>query len=184
MLDYAPIIMIDWNLVVILAAIGVAAFYLRNYVRKKAENLAQKEDLQDLTKIVEGVRSQFERVNLVHRVQFEAEFRACQDLWRVTHETFREFIRLFPLSAGAPGEGQRTKFVDAQLAFTNTLEECKPFVSLVVWKAFYDFEDLMIPWKDADIPLVERNKYREEARLSFERCATEIRKRFSELIVV
>ena len=174
----------DWKLFVILAAIGFAVWYLRNYVGEKAKNLAQKEDLQDLTKIVEGVRSQFERVNLVHRVQFEAEFRACQDLWRVTHDTFREFIRLFPMSGAVPETGQRTKFVKARLAFTNTLEECKPFVSLVVWKAFYDFEDLMLPWNDAEILLAERNKYREEARLSFERCAAEVRKRFSELVVV
>jgi hypothetical protein len=174
----------DWELLVILAAIGLSVLYFRTYIAKKAENLAQKEDLRHLTHIVEHVRAQFERANVVHRVQFEAEFRASQDLWHVTHNMFREFVRLFPLSAGAPAEGQRKKFIDAQLAFANTLEECKPFVSLVVWKAFYDFEDLMIPWKDAEIPLVDRNKYREEARLGFERCAAEIRKRFSELLVM
>ena len=77
-----PVLMSDWKLFVIVAAIGVGVFYLRNYVRKKAENLARKEDLKDLTDIVERVRAQFERANLVHRVQFEAEFRVCQDLWR------------------------------------------------------------------------------------------------------
>ena len=94
---------------------------------------------------------------LVHRVQFEAEFRASQDVWRVAHETFREFVRLFPLSVGVPEEGQRAKFVDAQLALANTLEGCRPFVSPVVYKACYDFEDLMIPWKDDEIPFVERS---------------------------
>jgi hypothetical protein len=86
--------------------------------------------------------------------------------------------------SGVPEEGQRAKFVDAQLALANTLEGCRPFVSPVVYKAFYDFEDLMISWKDDEIPFVERRQYREEAWLSFERCAAEIRKRFSELLVV
>jgi hypothetical protein len=72
----------DWKLLVILVTIGLSVLYLRKYIGAKAENLAQKEDLRALTDIVEGVRAQFERANLVHRVQFEAEFRACQDVWR------------------------------------------------------------------------------------------------------
>ena len=170
----------DWVLLAIPAAIGLAVVYLR----EKLKNLAQKEDLQDLTKIVEGVRSQFERVNLVHRVQFEAEFRVCQDVWRIAHDTHREFVRLFPIAVGPPEEGQREKFVNAQLAFTNALEGCKPFVNPEVSKAFYNFDGLMIQWKDAEIPMVERSEHRTEARLSLERCAAEIRKRFSELLVV
>jgi len=86
------IFMSDWKLFVIVAAIGLGVFYLRHYVGAKAKNLAEKEDLKDLTRIVERVRSQFERANLVHRVQFEAEFRVCQDLWRDAHSTFREFV--------------------------------------------------------------------------------------------
>jgi hypothetical protein len=165
-------------------AIGLSVFYFQKYIGKKAENLAKKENLRHLTDIVERVRAQFERANLVHRVQFEAEFRSCQDVWRVAHDTHREFVRLFPLAVGVPEEGQRAKFVDAQLALANTVEQCRPFVSPVVYKAFYDFEGIMIPWKDDEIPFVERNKYRKEARLSLERCAAEISKRFSELIVV
>jgi nitrogen regulatory protein PII-like uncharacterized protein len=92
----------DWKLYVILATIGLAVFYLRHYVGAKAKNLAQKEDLKDLTNIVERVRSQFERANLVHRVHFEAEFRACQDIWRGAHSTHREFVRLFPMSGAVP----------------------------------------------------------------------------------
>jgi len=87
----------DWKLLVILAAIALSWFFLRRYIGAKAENLAQKEDLRDLTDIVERVRTQFERANLVHKVQFEAEFKACQDVWREANNTHREFVRLFPL---------------------------------------------------------------------------------------
>jgi len=57
-------------------------------------------------------------------------------------------------------------------------------VSDIVWKAFYEFEDLMIVWKDADLPLVSRNTCRGEALKGLERCAEEIRKRFSKLLVM
>ena len=174
----------DWKLYVILAAIGLAVFYLRNYVREKAKNLAQKEDLQDLTKIVEGVRSQFERVNLVQRVQFEAEFRACQDLWRAANDAHKEFIRFFPTSGPDPEADQATKFLNAQLAFADMLEGCKPFVKDAVWQAFFEFENSIIMWKFGGMPKESRKESRDTARLSLERCVAETRKRFSELLVV
>ena len=175
----------DWRLVVILAAIGFSVWYLRNYIGAKARNLAQKEDLEDLTNIVERVRTQFERVNLVHRVQFEAEFRACQDVWREANNTHQEFVRLFPLLFAKPTPLERGKFISAQLAFSEVLEAGKPFMNQTVWKAFFEFENSMIVWKDVEmIPKESTKEAREEARLSLERCAEEIRKRFSELLVV
>jgi nitrogen regulatory protein PII-like uncharacterized protein len=175
----------DWKLVVILAAIGFSVWYLRNYIGAKAKNLAQKEDLEDLTNIVERVRTQFERANLVHRVQFEAEFRTCQDVWREANNTHQEFVRLFPLLFAKPTPLQRGKFISAQLAFSEALEAGKPFMNQTVWKAFFEFENSMIVWKDVEMIQKEStNESREGARLGLERCAEEIRKRFSELLVM
>jgi hypothetical protein len=174
----------DWKLLVILAAIGLSWFFLRKYIGANAENLAQKEDLRALIDIVEGVRAQFERANLVHRVQFEAEFRACQDVWREANNTHREFIRLYPIAFGKPTPFQRGEFINAQQAFADALEAGKPFMNQTVWKAFFEFENSIIVWKDVEmIPKESINESREEARLGLERCAEEIRKRFSELLV-
>ena len=171
--------------VFLLLAIGCFLIYLRTYVGKKAENLAEKEDLGALTDIVEGVRTQFERANLVHRVQFEAEFRACQDVWREANNTHREFVRLFPIAFGKPTPLQRGNFISAQLAFADALEAGKPFMNQTVWQAFFEFENSMLVWKDVEtIPKESTKESREEARLGLERCAEEIRKRFSELLVV
>src|SRR6266481_2539680 len=173
----------DWQLLVILAAIGLSWWYLRNYIGAKAKNLAQKEDLEGLTNIVERVRTQFERANLVHRVQFEAEFRTCQDVWREANNTHQEFVRLFPLLFAKPTPLQRGKFISAQLAFSEALEAGKPFMNQTVWKAFFEFENSMIVWKDVEmVPKESTKESREEARRGLDRCAEEIRKRFSELL--
>jgi len=174
----------DWKLLVILVTIGLSVLYLRKYIGAKAENLAQKEDLRVLTDTVEGVRAQFERANLVHRVQFEAEFRACQDVWREAINTHREFVRLFPVAFGKPTAFQRGEFISAQQAFAEALEAGKPFMNQTVWKAFFEFENSMIVWKDVEMIKESTKESREEARLNLERCAEEIRKRFSELLVV
>jgi len=175
----------DWTFLIILAAIGFSVFYLRKYMGAKAQNLAHKEDLRELTDIVERVRTQFDRANLVHRVQFEAEFRACQDVWHAANNTHREFVRLFPLVFGKPTPLQRGQFTNAQQAFSDALDAGKPFMNETVWKAFSEFENSMIVWKDVEtIPKESTKEAREEARLGLERCAEEIKKRFSELLVV
>jgi hypothetical protein len=174
----------DWMFLVILAAIAFSVFYLRKYIGAKAENLAHKEDLRELTDIVERVRTQFDRANLVHRVQFEAEFRACQDVWREANNTHREFVRLFPLAMGKPTPWQRGQFTSAQQAFADALDAGKPFMNQTVWKAFSEFENSMIVWKDVEtIPKESTKEAREETRLALERCAEEITKRFSKLLV-
>ena len=175
----------DWTFLVILAAIGFSVFHLRKYIDAKAQNLAHKEDLRELTDIVERVRRQFDRTNLVHRVQFEAEFRACQDVWHAANNTHREFVRLFPLVFGKPPPLQRGQFTNAQQAFSDALDAGKPFMDQTVWKAFSEFENSVIVWKDVEtIPKESTKECREEARLALERCAEEIKKRFSELLVV
>jgi hypothetical protein len=176
--------MSDWKLFVIVAAIGLGVFYLRNYVRVKAQNLAQKEDLKDLTNIVERVRTQFERANLVHKVQFEAEFRACQDLWRDAQNAHKKFVRLFPTWGAGPEADQRTKFVNAQLAFADTLDGSRAFVNDAIWEAFLEFENSIIFWKHDEMPKENVKESRDAARLSLDHCAAEIKKRFSQLLVV
>src|SRR5438046_2712739 len=111
-------------------------------------------------------------------------FESCQDVWREANNTHREFVRLFSLVFGKPTPLQRGTFISAQLAFADALEAGKPFMNQAVWKAFFEFENLMIVWKDVEIPKESTKESREEARLGLERCAEEIRKRFSELLVV
>jgi hypothetical protein len=74
-----------------LVTIGLV-WFLRTYVGKKGENLATKEDIEEITRKVEGVRAQFASENellkselnklvIVHKVQFEKEFTILSDIW-------------------------------------------------------------------------------------------------------
>jgi len=83
-----------------------------------------------------------------------------------------------------PEKEQVMRFVNAQLAYSDTLDGSKPFVNDAVWQAFFEFENSIILWKDGRMPKESMNESRDVARLSLVRCATEISKRFSELLVV
>src|SRR5438270_1525962 len=98
-----------WVQVLLFFCLALLIYFVRvtlpSYIQKKAENLAQKQDLRELTEIAERIRAQFDKVNVVHRVQFEAEFRAYQSIWLGAHNVFKEFIRLNSLQH----LGSRTK---------------------------------------------------------------------------
>ena len=162
---------------------------LRKYINRKAENLAQKEDLESLTDIVERVRAQFGKASLIHRVQFEAEFRCYQDLWKSANEVHKTFVILNSLLiTNSRSQVNFDKFTTAQLAYADVMEGSRPFVPDAVWKAFRGFEDLMIRDKTHGLFNViakeSLDSYRKESRLSLEQCGEEIRKRLADLLIV
>lgn len=111
--------------------IWVTRSYFPSYVKKKAENLATKEDLAVLTNIAERIRDQLSRANLVHRVQFEAEFRYYEKVWDATHRLFQWFVRMNPRSGGPAlpaTEETFKKFLEAHnnvLRFALALGRCR-----------------------------------------------------------
>src|SRR5712664_1804790 len=84
-------IVIFLQLVLLFAMLGAT-----NYVKKKAKNLADKEDLKDLTLIVQKVKIGFQKVLATHRVQFEAEFRYYEDVWCAARALHKAFVKLLP----------------------------------------------------------------------------------------
>jgi len=78
---------------VVTVAITGATLFLKQYLTKKADNLATKEDLADLTRPVEAIKLEFrlqeERARAMHsrelaahQVLFEHEFTIYRDLWK------------------------------------------------------------------------------------------------------
>ena len=49
----------DWRLYLLILAISAIGAFLGSYLRKKAENVATKEDIEEITKKIEVVRSQY-----------------------------------------------------------------------------------------------------------------------------
>jgi hypothetical protein len=75
-----------WFDIAVVAAFGIAALLLRKYLpaylTEKGKNLATKEDIEEITRTVESVKTAHERGTHVHRVHFETEFAALDDIWR------------------------------------------------------------------------------------------------------
>ena len=180
-----------WAQLLPLVVIVILGFWFRSYitkyVNKKAENLAQKEDLEKLTEITERIRAQFDRTNVVHRVQFEAEFRAYQETWLAAHNVFREFIRLNPMT-GPRTQPRFEEFGKAQLSFTDILVSHQPFISESVSQRFNAFEDLMIDEKERGVllaaPIPNLAQYRQRAGQALEQCQAAIKERLSGLLVI
>lgn len=165
--------------------IGAATLYLRQFVSKKAENLAQKQDLADLTTIVERVKSQFERANAVEQIKLEKEFSACVSTWAEACDAHREFCRLFPLAIlGPQPNNQAEVFGRAQLKFSSTLEANRPFMHDAVWSAFEKFDVEMCVWKNQELPMSLRGETRTIVRNALDKCNQEIKRRFVGSVVM
>jgi hypothetical protein len=167
--------------------ITLATLYLRKFVAAKAENLAQKQDLKDLTMIVERVKSQFERANAMHKLQLETEFSACVNTWREASLAHKEFSRIH-LATRVSSElvkehiAKRAKlFTHAQHKFTDTLRANQPFMREDVWKAFADLELALTAWRDSSerVPSPLQSEARERARRALDECNRRIKNRFA-----
>jgi len=62
----------------VLALIGVGA---KSYLRKRAKNLATKQDVGEITAQIESIRTQYAKQSLVHKLSFEKEFDILSELW-------------------------------------------------------------------------------------------------------
>ena len=168
--------------------ITAATLYLRKFIAAKAENLAQKQDLKDLTTIVEGVKSRFERANVIHNLKLQKEFTACVNTWKeacLAHKQFCRFHLVAQKDSKELAERALSKqvllFKEAQVKFTDTLKENQPFILEDVWKAFEDFESELIAWKDSSkqLPTPLEAQAREKARHALDECNRRIRNRFA-----
>ena len=69
--------------IVTVAGIGLAALFpekfLGRYIEKKAENLATKEDIEEITRKIESVRAQIGREQAVLDAKYKLKHQACLD---------------------------------------------------------------------------------------------------------
>jgi hypothetical protein len=173
----------DWLLFILFLAVAGLAycvrFWLPAFIRRKAENLAQKQDITDLTERVQRVETQFERVRLVHRVQFEAEFKHYEKVWKKADRVNGAFVRVYPVHQFHEITDELVKdFGDRLDRFGRVLERSKPFISAEIWKMLNEYETLLIEGKANFItgtPTENVREYREEVRHVYELCAERIR---------
>ena len=118
------------NLLLGLAVVGVG-IYLRQYISKKAENLASKEDLAGLTSIVEAVKTSFrlheESVKAAlakdvtaHDARFRMELPIYREIWEKYCEVDAALTHV-RVAAGAGRTTDGRTHTDAHKAFQSSL---------------------------------------------------------------
>jgi hypothetical protein len=127
--------------------------YLPTYFSEKAKNLAQKEDIQDLTRQVEMVkhefsgaverlRAQLDRASYVSKAHFDTEFRIYQEIWRELVDVRAATLSLRPvLDHVDPQESEEERkrkrgqrFNDAYKKLFTVIETNRPFYPAAIWQ--------------------------------------------------
>jgi len=128
------------------------------------------------------------RADLVHRVQFETEFRGYTDTWGGAINTYRAFINAFPHPHFAPKtEEKYEEFVNAHKKFLDLFEGNRPFLPIDILSRIMVFDNLMVDAKtrsmDIESPeaIKANRKAVDEALKAFSEA---IRERVSKLQIV
>ena len=73
----------DWWPLILLILIGVVTLYFISYLKKKAEDLATKEDIEEITTKVESIKASFQKENTLFLEKLRWELKVREQAERV-----------------------------------------------------------------------------------------------------
>lgn len=122
------------QLLLSLSIVGLG-LYLRAYLKKKAENLATKEDIATITKQVEFIKGEIGAQLYVHQTRYENEFQILKDLAEKVVEVKNSALSMRPVVYSVdPSESEEERkkkrlqrYFDAGRDFYKLFETRKPF---------------------------------------------------------
>jgi hypothetical protein len=184
--------------------------YLPSYFAEKAKNLAQKEDLEDLTRQVESVRHEFsaaverlkaelDRAAHVSKAHFDTEFTIYREIWRELVDLRAATLSLRPvmdhIDPSETSEERKQKrgkrFNEAYMKFFSTVETNRPFYPATIWDELQQLlkiartEVINYQYQDPDRDFEKYWRTAEanqkEIVESIERCCEAIRERLANL---
>lgn len=143
--------------------VGALVTGLRSYTSAKGANLATKEDVEEITRKVESIRSEqvagierlkseLSQVQTINRTQYELELAALRDVWEALLPVHRAAAALRPAwdSVLAEGEteqsrkrGRLTRFYDTLTPFGDVVWKHRPFYSASVFGELSELLRLM-----------------------------------------
>lgn len=93
---------------IVTALVTPIIWYFMPYFKEKGKNLATREDIEELTRLVESVKTEHAKKLAAHTVRFEKEFKALEEIWEKLLKLRNTAMKLRP-----PGESyaneERTK---------------------------------------------------------------------------
>src|SRR5687768_10931615 len=140
-----------WDFALLVTILGIFGirYLLQAYFAEKGKNLASKEDLEELTCKVEGVKTQYSselerlrfelgRASFVHQAQYETEVRVYEEIWKCLVDVQTTVLALRPMldhfDPNESDEQRRKRRSEAVTAPYNAMEAAiwknKPFYNL------------------------------------------------------
>lgn len=147
------------QLLLSLSIVGLG-LYFRAYLKKKAENLATKEDVAAITKQVELIKGEIGSQLYVHQTRYQNEFQILKDLAEKVVEVKNSALSMRPvIDSFDPSESEEERkkkrlqrYFDAGRDFYKLFETRKPFypdeiyvgvtkLDKVIWKEVVGYKN-------------------------------------------
>lgn len=155
--------------VLVIVALGIVAYFIRSYfpsyLKKKAENLATKEDIGEITKSVEAIRHEYS-VNLeslkasigsklyIHQIRYQNEFNILIDLSEKLIELRDSSLALRPVTDYVnPNESEEerkkkrlNRYHEGAITLYKSYESRKPFYPDEIYDGIKKLDKII--WKE------------------------------------
>ncbi len=124
---------------IVTALVTPIIWYFMPYFKEKGKNLATREDIEELTRLVESVKTEHAKKLAAHTVRFEKEFKALEEIWGKLLKLRNTAMKLRP-----PGESyaneERTKDEEKKKRFNEYREAFNAF-----WAVLYPNQPFLPP---------------------------------------
>jgi len=127
-------------------------YYIPAYLKKKAENLATKEDVKEITKAVESIKHQYATQLFIHQTRYQNEYTLLKDLSEKLIQLRDAVVSLRPPALDSRNANETEKerkqkrlqrYFDAALSFYKLYEASKPFYHEDIYFGIKKLEHLM-----------------------------------------
>jgi hypothetical protein len=139
-----------------LVVIGALLVFSRSYSSRKGENLATKEDVEEITRKIETVKSSVDRVTHASKLQFELELKIYAEIWEHLVQLNTAALELPLTHRGELGDADpkstafqsvreqaAQKVAKAYQPFVLSVDRHRPFYAPVVYDALNDLIEIM-----------------------------------------
>ncbi|HSY18034.1 MAG TPA: hypothetical protein VK815_06855 [Candidatus Acidoferrales bacterium] len=122
--------------------LSIGGAWLISYVRAKGKNLATKEDISEITRKVESIKTDLATKQHFNQIRYEREMKVFEEIWPKLCELQEAVLALRPVMDTSPQEGETKEsrklkraenFTAAFVNFRTAIKHSRPFYPPVIW---------------------------------------------------
>jgi hypothetical protein len=168
---------------------GVGAF-IGTYLQQKGKNLATREDISEITRKVESIKTDYAAKQHFSRLRYEREIELYREIWTLVHQFYLKSTLAFGWKIPSNQVSEiseiptKESWQKSRELLSQTIEKNKPFYPSEIWTELGELEALCINlallYQENAISPAEKRDAGQQAKTQYQKIEQAIRKRLDQ----